>query len=207
MKKSHPEADLIPFILGGLDDSERARVATHLEDCAGCAELARSYAATMDELGAMVKSVPTPDWPVYRAELNARLSDISRPRRSRIAPAYAWGSLAAAGLALASLTLIIVFHGGIASLHYGPVAEIPAADQNDQVPQVPQVPQLAELGLGEPAGEATGDTPDEPIASADIGLLRDYPVVDKLDMFEDYDVIEQLDKIAPSSQSAHEAPS
>ena len=63
MTKAHPEADLIPFIRGGLDESERARMAAHLVDCAGCAELARSYAATMDDLGAMVKSIQRPTGP------------------------------------------------------------------------------------------------------------------------------------------------
>jgi hypothetical protein len=76
-------------------------------------------------------------------------------------------------------------------LHYGPAAEMPPVDQ------------LAELA----PDESPDVTIDQPVDSADIGLLRDYPVVEKLDMFEDYDVIEHLDKIAPSPQSGHEAPS
>jgi hypothetical protein len=32
----------------------------------------------------------------------------------------------------------------------------------------------------------------------DVGLLRDYPVVEKLDLLEDYDVIEHLDEMPPA---------
>jgi len=35
------------------------------------------------------------------------------------------------------------------------------------------------------------------LADADIGLLRDYPVVEHLDLLENYDVIENLDQLTP----------
>jgi predicted anti-sigma-YlaC factor YlaD len=35
------------------------------------------------------------------------------------------------------------------------------------------------------------------MSGADLGLLRDYPVVENLDLLEDYDAIENLDRIAP----------
>ncbi|HUY20077.1 MAG TPA: anti-sigma factor [Candidatus Binataceae bacterium] len=38
------------------------------------------------------------------------------------------------------------------------------------------------------------------LADADIGLLRDYPVVAHLDLLENYDVIENLDQLTPPSR-------
>lgn len=37
-------------------------------------------------------------------------------------------------------------------------------------------------------------------ADVDFGLLRNYPVVERLDMLENYDVIENLDQLAPPTQ-------
>jgi anti-sigma factor RsiW len=37
------------------------------------------------------------------------------------------------------------------------------------------------------------------LADADIGLLRDYPVVEHLDLLENYDLIENLDQLTPPS--------
>jgi anti-sigma-K factor RskA len=39
--------------------------------------------------------------------------------------------------------------------------------------------------------------------TVDVGLLRDYPVVEKLDLLEDYDVIERLDQL-PAAQHNHD---
>jgi anti-sigma factor RsiW len=38
------------------------------------------------------------------------------------------------------------------------------------------------------------------MASADIGLLRNYPVVEHLELLEDYDVIEHLDELPPATK-------
>jgi anti-sigma factor RsiW len=38
------------------------------------------------------------------------------------------------------------------------------------------------------------------MASADIGLLRNYPVVEHLELLEDYDVIEHLDELPPAAK-------
>jgi anti-sigma factor RsiW len=37
------------------------------------------------------------------------------------------------------------------------------------------------------------------MSHADIGLFRDYPVVEHLDMLENYDVIEHLDELSPAA--------
>jgi predicted anti-sigma-YlaC factor YlaD len=41
---------------------------------------------------------------------------------------------------------------------------------------------------------------EEVMAHVDVGLLREYPVVERLDMLENYDVIENLDQLAPPLQ-------
>lgn len=38
------------------------------------------------------------------------------------------------------------------------------------------------------------------MAGADIGLLRNYPVVEHLELLEDYDVIEHLDELPPAAK-------
>lgn len=52
-------------------------------------------------------------------------------------------------------------------------------------------PRLAAPGVGELAME-------DAMAGADVGLLRDYRVVESLDLLENYDVIEHLDELAPA---------
>jgi anti-sigma factor RsiW len=39
---------------------------------------------------------------------------------------------------------------------------------------------------------------EQPAEPVDVGLLRDYPVVENLDLLEDYDVIEHLDEMPQS---------
>jgi anti-sigma factor RsiW len=41
------------------------------------------------------------------------------------------------------------------------------------------------------------------LMGADVGLLRDYPVVAHLDMLENYDIIEHLDELAPQNGAGH----
>ena len=40
---------------------------------------------------------------------------------------------------------------------------------------------------------------EQPADAVDVGLLRDYAVVERLDLLEDYDVIEHLDQLPPAS--------
>jgi len=44
---------------------------------------------------------------------------------------------------------------------------------------------------------------EQPGEAIDVGLLSNYPVVEKLDMLEDYDVIEHLDQM-PTAESNHD---
>ncbi len=43
------------------------------------------------------------------------------------------------------------------------------------------------------------------LADADLGMLRDYPVVENLDLLENYDVIENLDQLTPPAGPHHES--
>jgi anti-sigma-K factor RskA len=38
---------------------------------------------------------------------------------------------------------------------------------------------------------------EQPAEAVDVGLLRNYPVVERLDLLEDYDIIEHLDQLPP----------
>jgi len=42
---------------------------------------------------------------------------------------------------------------------------------------------------------------EQPAETVDVGLLRDYPVVERLDLLEDYDVIEHLDQVPPAEHN------
>ena len=44
---------------------------------------------------------------------------------------------------------------------------------------------------------------EQQMSAADVGLLRNYGVVEKLDLLENYDVIEHLDEL-PSSDNNHD---
>ena len=44
---------------------------------------------------------------------------------------------------------------------------------------------------------------EQPAEAVDVGLLRDYPVVEQLDLLEDYDVIEHLDQL-PAAEQHHD---
>ena len=44
---------------------------------------------------------------------------------------------------------------------------------------------------------------EQQMSAADVGLLRNYGVVEKLDLLENYDVIEHLDQL-PSSENNHD---
>ena len=41
---------------------------------------------------------------------------------------------------------------------------------------------------------------EQPAGVVDVGLLRNYAVVERLDLLENYDVIEHLDQLKPASR-------
>jgi anti-sigma factor RsiW len=167
MAAFHPQIALVPFIRGELTDTERNRVAAHLDDCAQCREAADSFKSLLAELPALVEELPTPQWTAYRAELRRKLAERAQPRIRWWQTGLGWASLAtAAAVAVLALWLAIPgFHG-------------PA-------------PQLEQLAL------------QQPMDITDVGLLRNYGVVERLDLFQNYDVIEHLDEIRPAPQGSH----
>jgi len=44
---------------------------------------------------------------------------------------------------------------------------------------------------------------EQQLGSNDLGLLRDYPVVERLDLLENYDVIEHLNELSPAPSEQH----
>jgi anti-sigma factor RsiW len=188
MITKHPEAALVPYVRGELRGEEGARVTRHLEGCASCREAADSAAAAMRELALRVEAVPAPDAAIYRAELYRKLNARAEPgvrgnagtrwRQPRIVGL----SLGAFGVAAAALTLIFVTHQG---------AWVAAP------PQV-AVPLMDQLATQENTMQEAAMT------GADVGLLRDYPMVERLDLLENYDVIAHLDEVSPAAPANDE---
>ena len=55
------------------------------------------------------------------------------------------------------------------------------------------VPRVEELAL------------EQQLGSNDLGLLRNYPVVEQLDLLENYDVIEHLNELSPAPSDQHDS--
>ena len=46
---------------------------------------------------------------------------------------------------------------------------------------------------------------EQQLGSNDLGLLRNYPVVERLDLLENYDVIEHLNELSPAPREQHDS--
>lgn len=60
-------------------------------------------------------------------------------------------------------------------------------------------------GLHAPAPAVDELAMEQPMDIADVGLLRNYGVVERLDLLENYDVIVHLDEIKPAPQGSNAA--
>ena len=60
-------------------------------------------------------------------------------------------------------------------------------------PPTRAVPPVEELAL------------EQQLGSNDLGLLRNYPVVERLDLLENYDVIEHLNELSPAPREPHDS--
>ena len=60
-------------------------------------------------------------------------------------------------------------------------------------PPTRAVPPVEELAL------------EQQLGSNDLGLLRNYPVVERLDLLENYDVIEHLNELSPAPTEQHDS--
>jgi anti-sigma factor RsiW len=187
MTTGHPQTALVPYLRGELRGEERARVARHLEGCASCREAAESAAAAMRELARCVEAVPVLDPAIYRAELYRKLIR-DEPGARENAERRWWRpmilgiSLGALGAAAAVLILAVAMHQG-ARVEGPPQASTPTVDQL-----------ATQEGLMEEAA----------MTGADLDLLRDYPMVERLDLLENYDVIAHLDELPPAAPANDE---
>jgi hypothetical protein len=46
---------------------------------------------------------------------------------------------------------------------------------------------------------------EQQLGSNDLGLLRNYPMVEQLDLLENYDVIEHLNELSPALREQHDS--
>ncbi len=181
MISRHPETMLVPYLRGELNGDEQTSIARHLEGCASCREAAEEAAAAMRELARRVEDLPTPDPAIYRAELYRKLEArgelaARRDKRRGSRPRIVGVSLGALGAAAAALILIFVMRQG-ARVAPPPIDQLATAD---------------------------GTMQEAAMAGADVGLLRDYPMVERLDLLENYDVIANLDEVSPSAPANDE---
>ncbi len=171
MPPTHPETELMPFVRGELSADERSRVQHHLDDCAQCRDEMGALAATMQRASSRLEELPTPEWSAYRRELRLKLA--SRPKRNAARARWWRPSLLWPSLATAGVGIAAL----ILALTMRPATHPSAPGGVDMLAM------------------------EQPAEAVDVGLLRDYPVVEKLDMLEDYDVIEHLDEMQPAPQS------
>lgn len=164
MLERHPETEIAPYLSGELSADERERVAAHLAGCARCRDDADAFAAALKALASDVAQIAEPDWSAYRAELHRKIA--ARRDRPQTLRARWWSPrIAWASMATAGAAVAAI----VLILTLSPRSQIGA----------PPVDQLAM---------------EDAIGVTDIGLLRDYPVVEHLDLLENYDVIEHLDE-------------
>jgi anti-sigma factor RsiW len=169
MPPMHPETELMPFVRGELSAEERRRVQHHLDDCASCRDEMGALAATLQHVASRLEELPTPEWTAYRRDMRLRLANRSEKNAAR---ARWWRpSLLWPSLATAGV--------GIAALIF--------ALTMHPTPHP-----------GAPGGVDILAMEQQSAEPVDVGLLRDYPVVEKLDLLEDYDVIEHLDEMPPA---------
>ncbi len=168
MSARHPETEIAPYLRGELSAGERARVAAHIAGCARCRADAEAFAAVLKTLASDVAQIAEPDWSAYRAELHRKIA--ARRDHPQTSRSGWWSPrIAWVSMATAGVAVAAV----VLILTFSPRLQIGA----------PPVDQLAM---------------EDAIGVTDIGLLRDYPVVEHLDLLENYDVIEHLDELTPT---------
>ncbi len=177
MTAKHPETELVPYLRGELNASERVQVERHLEQCLQCRKWAVSAAAILSQVAASVNDVRAPEWTNYRADLGRKLRAVANGRRVAQGTwwrtGFGWPSIAVTAAAAAVLTIALVAHRGAG-------VSAPGVDQLEMPPEM---------------------------SGADVGLLANYRVVEHLDLLENYEVIEHLDDLAPGDSQNHETPS
>ncbi len=168
MAPTHPETELTPFARGELSAVERARVEHHLDDCAQC----------RDELSTLAAH--------HAAGFVSASRNCSTPEWSGVSPRGPCLRLASRKEARARWRRPALLWPSLATAGVGIAALILALTMRPAPPHPGAPGSVDILAMEQPA---------EPV---DVGLLRDYPVVENLDLLEDYDVIEHLDQMPQS---------
>jgi predicted anti-sigma-YlaC factor YlaD len=106
----HPRTALVPFLRGELATGEHARVAQHLERCAGCRELSESLAGISADFARRLEQMPAPDLLIYRAQLARKLASQRVAKRRFPWPGFGWASVAALSASAIALILLFSFH-------------------------------------------------------------------------------------------------
>jgi anti-sigma factor RsiW len=170
MDSRHPETALVPYLRGELTGEERDSVERHLAGCVQCRVSADSSAAVLRKLAQQIDELPEPDWRVYRAELRRKLGAAQESQQPFRFERWR-PRFAWASLATAGVAVAALLL--VMVMHPGRGAGTPPVDQ---------------LAL------------EDAMSGVDLGLLRSYPVVARLDLLENYDVIEHLDELTPADR-------
>lgn len=164
----HPKTALAAYLHGDLAPAERERVRAHLVRCDRCRIDAAADAATLKALAQDAAEIREPDWCAYRAEVYRKIAARRIAARSARRPSWSPRIRWASTAAAGAIAAAIVFFLFIVRQPH---------------PGVPPVDQLAM---------------EDAMGSAEVGMFRNYPMVEHLDLLENYDVIEHLDEISPA---------
>ena len=102
---AHVEELLVPYLRGELETVERARVETHLADCADCRQARTDFERLAGDLARV--AVPGVHWGAYRAELRDKLEQRAGRRRAR----WTWQWLPIPVAVAAGLTAVMLYVG------------------------------------------------------------------------------------------------
>ena len=165
----HPEGDLVAYLQGELEASDRDRVAAHVESCAACRDEVAAFESVVRALKRSWPEPPEVHWGRYRADLRTRLgAGHGRSGASpRWSPGWWWRRPLPLALsaAMAGILILVAFAGQWR--------------------------------------EATVDVPvafEEGLMEGQLELFRSYPIIERLDLLENIEVIKQLDRLAPTRE-------
>ena len=139
----HPETELIAYLDGTLASGERARVATHLDGCAGCRATLDEYRGLLARLPGAVPEPPPVHWGRYRADLRARLEARSGVRAWTLRPLQA---VLSAGLVAVMVVLAMQSTGPRPAVNGG-VAALEAVTSGVRLDLIQKYPLLERLDL------------------------------------------------------------
>lgn len=109
MTDEHPVEDLAAYALGSLEETERARVETHIATCAACAARLRAYQGVVGvlPLGLVPAPAPPDGWDAIRAAVREHPA---RRGRARTVILPNWLSVAKWPAAAAALVLLLTWN-------------------------------------------------------------------------------------------------